>query len=87
MIPVTDPSEIPEFQTEEEEVAFWDTHEITETLWDALPVPDDLPSPRRDGDWHPFLPAIGGSCLTCTNLGRVGFRDDPIHEADETTDV
>jgi hypothetical protein len=44
MIPVTDPSEIPEFASEDESAAFWDTHEITDELWAKLePAAGDEP--------------------------------------------
>ena len=34
--------EIPPFADECEEVALWDTHELSDELWDALsPLPDD----------------------------------------------
>ena len=48
LIPLRDPSEIPENMTEAEEREFWDTHEITEEFLDkAEPVPEDmLPPPR-----------------------------------------
>ena len=48
LIPLREPSEIPENMTEAEEREFWDTHEITEEFLDkAEPVPEDeLPTPR-----------------------------------------
>ena len=48
LIPLRDPSEIPENMTEAEEREFWDTHEITEEfLAKAGPVPEhELPAPR-----------------------------------------
>lgn len=34
--------EIPAFADECEEVEFWDTHEMSDELWDSLPaIPDD----------------------------------------------
>ena len=34
--------EIPAFANECEEVEFWDTHEMSDELWDSLPpIPDD----------------------------------------------
>ena len=44
--------EIPDFANEKEEVAFWDTHELSDELWDELPpVPEDeLPPPRPRGE-------------------------------------
>lgn len=49
LTPIYDPSEIPEFATEDEEAEFWSTHSITEELWNKLPPadPKDLPTPRR----------------------------------------
>ena len=40
--------EIPNFASEEDEVAFWDTHMLSDRLWAELqPIPDDhLPSVR-----------------------------------------
>ena len=40
--------EIPMFASEDEEHRFWQTHELTDELWDTLPaVPEDeLPRPR-----------------------------------------
>lgn len=48
MMPLKDPSEIPEFRNEEEEAEFWATHEITEEFIErAGPVPEgELPPPR-----------------------------------------
>jgi uncharacterized protein (DUF4415 family) len=48
LIPLRDPSEIPENMTEAEEREFWDTHEITEEFLEkAEPVPEqELPAPR-----------------------------------------
>src|SRR3712207_170659 len=40
--------EIPAFKDECEEVEFWDPHEFSDELWDALPpVPDDELPPVR----------------------------------------
>lgn len=50
MIPLRDPSEIPEDMSEEEEAEFWDTHEITEEyLQKAGPMPEGVlpPATRR----------------------------------------
>jgi hypothetical protein len=48
MVPLRDPSEIPENMSEEEEREFWDTHEITEEFLDkAEPVPEDELPPAR----------------------------------------
>ena len=39
--------EIPKFDSEAEEAAFWDTHEFSDELWDSLPSAEDaLPPPR-----------------------------------------
>ncbi len=48
MMPLKDPSEIPEFRNEEEEAEFWATHEITEEFIErAETVPEsELPPPR-----------------------------------------
>ncbi len=48
LIPLRDPSEIPENMSEAEEREFWDTHEITEEfLENAEPIPEGiLPPPR-----------------------------------------
>ena len=35
--------EIPDFKTESEEADFWDTHAMSDELWDSLPPADDLP--------------------------------------------
>ena len=47
LIPLTDPSQVPENMTEHEAHEFWSTHEITEEFWEkAEPVPEDeLPRP------------------------------------------
>ena len=39
--------EIPRFANEDEEHAFWATHEFSEALWDAAPPPEqgELPEP------------------------------------------
>ena len=44
--------EIPDFASEKEEAEFWDTHELSDELWDQLPrVPEDeLPPPRPRGE-------------------------------------
>lgn len=51
IVPLKDPSEIPEFRNEEEEVEFWSTHEITEEFIEkAGPVPEgELPPPGTSG--------------------------------------
>ncbi len=48
LIPVTDPRQIPENMTEQEEAAFWSSHCFTEELWKKLePVPgEELPAFR-----------------------------------------
>jgi hypothetical protein len=48
LMPLRDPSEIPDNMTEAEEAEFWDTHEITEEFLEkAEPVPEhELPTPR-----------------------------------------
>jgi hypothetical protein len=39
--------EIPSFSSEAEEAIFWDTHEMSDELWDSLPSAEDqLPPPR-----------------------------------------
>jgi predicted DNA binding CopG/RHH family protein len=39
--------EVPEFASEAEEAAFWDTHSFSDELWDSLPsAEDELPPPR-----------------------------------------
>lgn len=49
MIPLRDPSEIPEDMSEKQEAEFWDTHEITEEFLEKMgPVPEGvLPPPTR----------------------------------------
>ncbi len=38
--------EIPEFASEREEAEFWDTHTMSDDLWNALPpAEDELPPP------------------------------------------
>ncbi len=48
MIPVTDPSEVPDRMTEDEAHEFWSTHEVTEEFLEkSEPVPpEELPKPR-----------------------------------------
>ena len=39
--------DIPSFGSEAEEAAFWDTHEMSDGLWESLPSADtELPPPR-----------------------------------------
>jgi hypothetical protein len=39
--------EIPACASEADEAAFWDTHEMSDELWDSLPsAEDELPPPR-----------------------------------------
>ena len=47
LIPLTDPSEVPEGMSEAEARAFWDTHEVTEAYL-AKSEPDDDGPPKRD---------------------------------------
>ena len=48
MITARSLDEIPSFASEAEESAYWQTHALSEELWDTLPpVPEDeLPPPR-----------------------------------------
>lgn len=48
MMPLNNPSEIPAFQSEQEEAEFWTIHEITEEFIErGGPVPEgELPPPR-----------------------------------------
>lgn len=48
MTTVTALDEIPDFRSEEEEAAYWQTHQISEGLWGTLPETqdDDLPPTR-----------------------------------------
>ncbi len=40
--------QMPDFATEEEEAALWDTHEMSDDLWRSLPrIPDALLPPVR----------------------------------------
>jgi len=43
--------EIPAFRDECEEVQFWDTHELSDELWDSLP-------PVPDGELPPVRPRV-----------------------------
>lgn len=50
LTPITDPSQIPEFASEDEASAFWATHEITDELWAKLEPPagdEPLPPTNR----------------------------------------
>ena len=49
MMPLKDPSEIPKFRNDEEELEFWATHEVTEEFIEKVgPVPEgELPSRSR----------------------------------------
>jgi uncharacterized protein (DUF4415 family) len=49
MTPLTNPADIPEFSSEEEARAFWDSHEITEEYLEQAGEAIDLPPtrPRR----------------------------------------
>lgn len=38
---VRDLAEIPDFASERQEAEFWDTHTMSDELWDALPATDD----------------------------------------------
>jgi predicted DNA binding CopG/RHH family protein len=45
---VTSLDEIPHFRSEQEEATYWQTHELSESLWDRLPqVPDEELPPTR----------------------------------------
>lgn len=44
LVPLTDPSQIPDNMTEEEARRFWDTHEVTETFLQKAEQADDLPA-------------------------------------------
>jgi predicted DNA binding CopG/RHH family protein len=48
MIPIDSLDQIPVFASEDEEHRFWQTHELSDKLWNTLPpVPEDeLPRPR-----------------------------------------
>jgi len=42
LIPVTDPSQVPDGMTEEEARDFWDTHSLTEEYFERTePIPED----------------------------------------------
>lgn len=42
LIPVYHPDEIPPGMTPEQTADFWDTHEVTDQLWDLLPTGDAM---------------------------------------------
>lgn len=45
---ITSLDEIPRFRSEQEEATYWQTHELSEELWKALPEPldEELPPTR-----------------------------------------
>ena len=50
MSPLRDPAEIPEFSSEEDARAFWDTHEVTEEYLErAGPLPPEALPPAEPG--------------------------------------
>ncbi len=48
MTTVTSLDDIPRFGSEQDEAAYWGTHELSEGLWETLPEPpdEDLPATR-----------------------------------------
>ena len=63
-IPITDPTQIPAFASQDDEAAFWDTHEITDELWAKLePVAGDEPIEPHLNVWRL------GSCVHCGEAG------------------
>lgn len=56
MVPLRDPSEIPEDMSEEEEAEFWDTHEITEEYLEKMGPPPEgvLPPATRQPRSRPL---------------------------------